>query len=1717
MTFGTHRASANGRRLMGIALLFFCWLGLTRSADGQDLGSAELHIAGTQLEISPAAQTVPFDTPTLVTTRLSGYDTTLGTLPPGLSVVGDLVGPEINGGLRLETSPGEPFRIPRLRLKGDYTLKDIRLEQDGELLAYGEPREATVSVTRILITSVSATAMTEEEMRSYGLVIGDGNYQAFNLSFALGLLDRPIQEFVVPVVYELYGHGLADGTAAPRLTIPTAGQSGTVTSRFQPPSLTPFRIDLLPNDRAAVEVPRGGCDIKQDPCRVANPQPPPMVGVVLFPSDVSLLHQFFSVVLSVQNGAPDGDPLQVRDLTAKARIPSGLRAAETDPPTPLGVPVPVRAPGPDGEVGTADDLNLLVAQATGEAEFLVEGLQEGTHIVEFDLQGVLEGMPGGPRPIAGHAKGAVVVRDPSLGVNVTHPETVRAGEAYTLGVTLSNLGNAPVNGASFNLPASGLAGVELAPGQGSSEQVPSLLPGESALVEFEMVPLINGRVIAGTARSGSALTPTFDFEVGIRNGVALSPNSLVMPSIVEELPAHLYRELISLVGLGHSLATAPPGGNPNAPRVGRGTVHRRVYRMVEASRVLALGESDFDAISVLAAEWLGARSQDWEWDTMRRSTDRGLTTTLAFADVLEAGSASTLDAFERFAAHQTHFGLQLAAAYGPGTTLEIESLTSGKRMAHHAPSGPIRDLPFADTFTLADGDLACLTQPEEAGYRALVRRDSAGTFGLRISWPAPAGGPGAMRSLEWSGVSLGAEGLAWVNFDSVSEAAVLEIDDNGDGFADRTELPSLGVLDARPFEVVAAVQNAELDPTGHVVDVLFSTEVDLNSLGEADRFEIEGKYSNGGLTLSERALQHGGSAGLQDVGLNSPRLVRVIFNNPLSAILPDPLMTVSGVVDGLGREISPQNVIVELRATDQAIQVHGQVIDPYGQPLPFADVFLEQWDLAGLGDELRCIKHRNAAVRADAEGFYRFDYVRQTACSDRYTLVAESPHGPHKGQIGGKVRFVGADEEVNIVMVGRGVISGRVTYDDGTVPTGLQVFAHNPVFESGRRAWVGSDGSYRMAEVTVGTVTLWAQDDQGNRVFQTLEVPVAGAEVSRDLVMLKRPDQAISRLSGTVIDFHSGEPEFNAYVALYVGGARINVTRTAEDGSFDFGVVPAGTAEVEAFDGATGRRGVQVTFQLAPDEDRSLALSLRDDRGTVEGYVRRQLEDGTVVPIPDAVVWAQGTPFNTTTDATGRYVLDEVFPGNRRVLAADLVANERTQTSVTVADGQIQQADLLFVDELDIQGGLSGQVLDEDGQPVSGATLHLAGGYWSSRWAHTANTDASGFYHFPDLEPGVYGIHAYRGSSGALEFGEIRFPGDVDNVTIRFKRGVIRGRTVVRESDGSLQGVLSQITYRTTNVHSQWGLVVVDDDFSYTETDGDGYFEIEALHGPYELFFYNPFHETGYRKVSGFLGPIDPDHQVEFKQNGSISGTVYLEDGVTPAAGADVALRGGGFSDYDLTTDADGRFTFDFVPPGRYHVTATLNQGVIYRTERVYAQMRRHGAEMDIDVVLQRQGRVEGTVLDAGGIAVHWAVDELRDRGFPFRRLVRNADDNGQYAFDNIFEGELTLRAKAPDLGGLSGHVYADLFEEDDVVDTQITLEGAADIRGRVFNPENGEPVPNARVSVFGNGHLGAFVDSTQTDSDGYYEIRGLKLRDYGLRVFDPATGRRGRSPGSGR
>jgi protocatechuate 3,4-dioxygenase beta subunit len=1666
-------------------------------------------IAGTRLAVSPESQTVPFNTPTIVETELIGFESADGPLPANLRVLADFTGPEIDGVLVLETVPGEPFRIPRLSLKGQYQLDNIRLVQGDDLLAYAEPRSAGVLVTQVLVTRVTSRPLTLDEIRSYGVVVGDESFQAFNFTFGFAVGGETF-DYNLPVLYTPLGGGKLE-ILADMAQGGSGGSTGTTAPRFQPPQMAPFNLKLEPRGDGE-PVPTGGCGDAEGDC--FHDAPVTLPGVILFPTDVSLLHQFFSVVLLAKNDAPEGDALRIRDLAARVVLPPGLRMAKTEPPTPLGVPVPVRVPGADGRLGTGDDLTFLVAQAEGQAEVVVEGLKQGTHIVEFQIDGTLAGLPGNEvRRISGTARGAVVVRDPALSMTITHPDVVRADEPYTLRLTVANTAAAPVNLLSIALPPTGLSGVELAAGETNVKTIPTLLSGDAEVVEFHLVSRRTGKVTASSVRSASAIDPHFELVVGVGDaGIPLSPTALVLPKSTEELPELVVRHALSLLGLGWSLATAPASLATNLPRLGLEEVHEKVYWLGQAGRHVKLGEEPFDSLSVLALEWTGARDRDWEWDDLRRRTQKGGLWESEMGKALAGGGSTSLAVFDRFAATTAFLAKsQGALAVGNSATIEVSSRTSGKIVSGlGTDAGRRRELPFAALFRLdlgTDGQMVTLAVPEENGYRARLRVPGGGSADLHVLVPEA---DGTLRRASWTGVALSASGSAWADFKPsfLDSELVLEVDADGDGVAEDTRPATTIVsLSPRAFTALAAVQN-ELEPSAHMIEVLFTQDVDLRSLLPADpgRFKIPGKVSNGGLVPVEEdianffeVVAHNPFKGLRDT-----RIVRVIFDNPVSPLIDNDL-TVRDLESVSGGTLSNVTLPVVTTVTDPGAKVQGTVYGPDGRPVPFARVELHETDFF-YHYPTPCRQHKTAAVQADANGRYAFDYVRQTFCGDVFTVNGADPGSGKHGSSRARVRFVNQTQEVDIVMLGRGTIRGKVRYDNGDIPADVSVIAYSPVFFEGREARLGVDGTYEVGDVPVGTVTLGGNDGDGGYVFQTVEIPTAGAVVQRDLTIIRRPaTRPVGDVRGTVVETDNVTPVYNAYLALYVNGELVGMKRSDSEGRFDFGTVPAGLAQIEAFDGETGLTGAQVTFDVEPDQVNEVPIRLRDDRGTVQGHVYVQTLSA-VTPLAGAVVWVSGTPFNTVTDANGFYRLDGVFAGDRTILAADLVRNRQTSAVVSLTgNGQTVSRDLYFVES--VGSGLTGEVVGFSGNPVPGATVHLSTG--GDQWFGTAVTDAAGRFVFPNLSVGTYSVHAIKGQDGGVQQATIRFQGETPSIRIQFKKGAIRGVVRTRNESGQLVGVRSLVTYRTTVVRGE--MVGLDWDAHTLETNADGTFELpNALVGRYVLTVSNAFH--GEKTVRGellFANQI-AEHEFLFEPNGTIRGVVLDWDGVTPAAGTQVFLRHPSFSTYDLTTDAAGRFEFELVPPGgTFPIDATIHSGAISRQARVWVTFTRFGQELDVEIRLPRQGTVTGQVEDANGNPVPGAVVTMREHGFPQRQLIQNADNQGRFSFTNIFAGKVALTAKAPSLGGLGAHTSVEIVDEGEEVFALLSLEATGEITGRVLSPETGQPVATTQVSLHRDGGI---YDVVTSDADGAFRFRLLPLGDYLVWVFDPRAGRHGRS-----
>ena len=304
----------------------------------------------------------------------------------------------------------------------------------------------------------------------------------------------------------------------------------------------------------------------------------------------------------MSNGSPAGSGLSVRDLEASIELPLGDDQVAETADDPLVVAetqsggrvfiLPVRGVGSDGEPGTSDDTNAFEPGEQGEqgeqgqAEFLLEGRGEGFHEIQFNIAGTLDGLPIGPIPIAGTARGGVVVRNPFFNMTFSTPATVCVGDDFTLFITVTNISDALANLVSVSLNQAQLAGATLL--SDPSQTIDSLDPGDSELLRYEFRSNQTGQVTASylsfDQESGGQNTGDLRFTLGVgERGAPLSPDTLVLPTSASALPSAVVDVALRVLGQGWSLATAPSGTIPDGVlRVSKQTVLDRAAELAEA-------------------------------------------------------------------------------------------------------------------------------------------------------------------------------------------------------------------------------------------------------------------------------------------------------------------------------------------------------------------------------------------------------------------------------------------------------------------------------------------------------------------------------------------------------------------------------------------------------------------------------------------------------------------------------------------------------------------------------------------------------------------------------------------------------------------------------------------------------------------------------------------------------------------------------------------------------------------------------------------------------------------------------------------------------------------------------------------------------------------------------------------------------------------------------
>ncbi|MFI5398533.1 MAG: carboxypeptidase regulatory-like domain-containing protein, partial [Candidatus Binatia bacterium] len=1712
------------------------------------LASGQLRILGVQLVVSPGSQTVPKNQATALATALvDPLHPTASVSDPSLVnliVKGELSGPDFATPQTLGAPAGQLLPIPPLLTVGNYVVDHLRLERctDGDacttstLVMSAEPAMATLDVIdRVIVTSVSTQPLSLDELQDRGIVLDSTNFSAYQFTFGIGT-----ESGQVPITFDVAfrkdaeaapngGAGLDLPLTVPGLNVPNIDVTGLI---LQTPQLT--------ND---VQI-------------------PPIPAVIVIPGNIAFLHQFFQVIVLVSNVAPPGTQLVVTGATATMVLPPGADGIAHTVDDPLALAQTATGVTTDAD-GNA--ITNLRNKTTGGAnfgpgedangEFDVEGRLEGTYQIAVTIKAQLLGLPIGPVPLFGNAFGTVLVRNPRFALTFNHPDVVRAGETYSLFVTIHNTGTGDANCVTITLDPKDVSGATLVasryvpaglldasgacptPTNAGAVVVPTIKQNDVATVEYDLIARKNGQVTATGFTSSDPLNAGFILRTGIGDqNIPLSPESLVLVPYVNDLPPDFFATAMRVLGLAHSVATAPAGAPIGiSNRISRTLVDQRAQQLTEAGLRIRIGDVPVTSVGDVMLDWLGnsphanplpggeGSGYDPGFDEVMRRTSAGHDLETAWAGVIRGAQAGTpaataIDYQSAFAAAEQYRPSFVSVAAAGNASISIVDdrgrATAGAAGAQHA--APLqRDIPGSALLTLGGGQLAVIGgSGQSTFYDAVI--SGSGTVDVGLVWPDATGN---LQQVVFTGVDLSSGRTATLHIvPGAAGTAALQVPNNQQLTTNNLSLNA----NAGP-RIVGVRQIPESDPLerGRVVAVLYDRDIGGSTTQSVLNYaDNQGPLAQGPTQNTVKRTRL----------LQSQRIQLINFFSSVSRFFRYTLTSTGATSPGgtLQAPATDMHAVVSDFITPVGGIVSGYARKGTGDPIALAPVELfEQYldDLTGLPMDVI-----TGQTVTDGTGYYRFDFVGQDDIGPFHISAQDSETGQHAQRFAA-IAMEHQEMRIDLLMLGLGRVSGTVV-DAATGAAVPNATVHVLSHTDESRIDVASDanGTFTANNVAVGNLLVSADFTDPNTdevctgsVAATLDS--AGATATVNVLVFAESGS----VAGTV---YEQQPAGLAAVGAGVLVAVFDDTagdhtferdvRTDSGGHYRIDGVRPGAMVVRAARQETAEQtDVHVTVTAGVSAPVDLIFA---GTATVAGTV--------VYPNgqPAVGVAVVGGTTLAHTDGNGRFLIPVIGLGHQQIQAG----NEATGAEATVwvdigAAGIVVPVTIV----LPGSGSIRGVLRDASGHAQAGAEVFLwfgTAGYLST------TTDSQGNFVFHDVPLGSEYTLAASTADGDGQRVAISLDENgqalVQDVTFR-GLGTITG--VVLDPDGvSPRTAQVVVTYEDFDAYGQVQEVqksaasdqLVSAGLPGTSTCGarcpdtttkcSGRFTIQIPAGfAYRVQALSPFNGDP-AAATGMLasaGAVD-EYCMILGASGSVSGTVFLANG-QPAAGVPVTYREAAFGaqpDRGTTTDANGHYRFTLLRPRPFVVTgldpASGDRGVARGSALT-------GDATTVDLNLLGQGTVTVTVKRGDGTPVSGAQVQLTSGSpvafllNPFPTLVSGADGVVEYA--GVPEGEFSVTAQDPQTltGGLfGGAIVADQAHADVVV----VVGASGTVTGTLYDATHTNTLPFAQARLVQPGKPGAYATS---DANGIYTFNFVPVGSpFSLEFFDPHSGRMGLGAG---
>lgn len=431
-------------------------------------------------------------------------------------------------------------------------------------------------------------------------------------------------------------------------------------------------------------------------------------------------------------------------------------------------------------------------------------------------------------------------------------------------------------------------------------------------------------------------------------------------------------------------------------------------------------------------------------------------------------------------------------------------------------------------------------------------------------------------------------------------------------------------------------------------------------------------------------------------------------------------------------------------------------------------------------------------------------------------------------------------------------------------------------------------------DMNVNNVSIYRRNDN--------ELPAEWSAVSGMPVAILSTSREVPTISGKVTDGSTGEAV--AATIELVSGDVLYKTETDAEGNYSMEVFQADkeytmTVTAEGYDPVTET----VTFT-----EGSVVKDIVFSNGarTVSGVVT-DAETGAPIAYVQVMMQSGWTMFMGMTDNQGKYSFEVSEPDLVYTLSASYYGYQTyVEENVSVAEGNIVRN--IALDKLTIGGVVTDAKTNE---PLPGVRVMLSDGWWTEE---EVTTDENGKYSFVigddtaeyTLTASLEGYNKYEKSGITFAEGSI-----VENIALEPIVPTVSGVVTDAATNEPIEGV---------QVMMQSGGVIF---FGMTDAEGHYSFEVTETGLAYTLTAYVAGYKTYTEEnVSVADGDIVRDIALEKL---TISGVITDSKTNEPLAGVRVVLSDDWFSEWEMTTDENGAYSFEIADDSmEYALSASL-------------------------------------------------------------------------------------------------------------------------------------------------------------------------------------------------